>query len=44
MEENIWLYYDEIRYNRELYDMLKLEPVTSYIKGQRIQLLGTYAT
>jgi len=26
--------------NRELYDLLKLIPVTSCIKGQRIQLLG----
>jgi hypothetical protein len=28
------------RYNRELYDMLELEPETNYIKGQRIQWLG----
>jgi hypothetical protein len=27
------------RYNRELYEMLELEPVTSYINGQRIQWL-----
>jgi sorting nexin-29 len=28
------------RYNKELYDMLELAPVTSFIKGQRIQWLG----
>jgi len=28
------------RYNRELYDMLELAPVTSFIKSQRIQWLG----
>jgi len=31
------------RYNRELYDMLKIAPVTSFIKGQRIQWLGHIA-
>lgn len=28
------------RYNKELSDMLDLAPVTSFIKGQRIQWLG----
>lgn len=28
------------RYNKELYDMLELAPVTSFIKGQRIQWVG----
>jgi hypothetical protein len=28
------------RYNRELYDMLELTTVTSFIKSQRIQWLG----
>jgi len=28
------------RYNKELYDLLKLAPVTSFIKGQWIQWLG----
>jgi len=28
------------RYNKELYDMLGLAPVTSFIKGQRIQWLS----
>ncbi|XP_050527802.1 uncharacterized protein LOC126897900 [Daktulosphaira vitifoliae] len=31
------------RYNSELYDMLEIAPVTSFIKGQRIQWLGHIA-
>lgn len=31
------------RYNRKLYDLLELTPVTSFIKGQRIQWLGDIA-
>lgn len=30
------------RHNKELYDMLELTPVTSFIEGQRIQWLGHF--